>query len=312
MSFQDIRGMIPRDRLPYSAIVDRPVRKLPGGARIVIWPIVNVEDWDISRPMPRQVLPAPTGTPLLPDVANWGWHEYGMRVGFWRIKQALDARGIRATLAINGRVCESYPVVAGAALAAKWEFIGHGYFQMPIHQVEDQLAMIGKTLDTIERFTGSRPIGWETPGLTETLETADHLAAAGIRYIADWALDDLPCDIATANGPLVTLPYPLEINDVAMTAVQHHRSDVFLERVRDTFDRLYAEGAQQPRVMGISVHPYLTGVPHRIKYYEQALDYVRGHEGVLFWTGDQILDWHLTQKTEELASPDAMSRNFVR
>ena len=144
-------GMIPRDRLPYSAIVDRPRRRLPGGARVVVWVIVNVEDWDIGRAMPRQVLPAPTAAPVLPDIANWGWHEYGMRVGFWRMKQALDSRGIRATLAINGRVCESYPVVARAALEAKWEFMGHGYIQMPTHQVEDQLAMIRRTLDTIER-----------------------------------------------------------------------------------------------------------------------------------------------------------------
>jgi len=288
--------MIPRDRLPYSAIVDRPVRKLPGGAHVVVWVIVNVEDWDIGRPMPRQVLPAPTGVALLPDVANWAWHEYGMRIGFWRLKEALDARGIKATLALNGRVCESYPIVAGAARDAKWEFMGHGYVQMPMHQVEDAPAMIRRTLDTIERFTGSRPKGWENPGLTETLDTVDHLTAAGIRYVADWVLDDQPCDIATANGPLVAMPYSVEINDVAAMAVQHHRSDVFLERVRDSFDRLYAEGSKQPRVMGIAVHPYLTGVPHRIKYFEQALDYIRGHKEVLFWTGEQILDWHVAQK----------------
>jgi allantoinase len=282
----------PRDRLPYSAIVDRPKRKLPGNARVVVWVIVNVEDWDISRAMPRQVLPAPTHVPVLPDIANWGWHEYGMRVGFWRLKQALDRRGIRATLSINGRVCETYPVVAGAAHAAKWEFMGHGYIQMPTHQVEDQLAMIRKTMDVIERFTGYRPKGWLGPGLTETLDTPDHLTAAGIRYIGDWALDDQPCDIATANGPLVAMPYPLELNDVPMMAVQHHRSDVFLEKVRDSFDRLYAEGAKQPRVMGIAIHPFLSGVPHRIKYLEKALDYVRGHKGVLFWTGEQLLDWH--------------------
>lgn len=288
-------GKIPRDRLPYSAIVDRPRRKLPGNARVAVWVIVNVEDWDISRPMARQVLPAPTHTPVLPDVANWGWHEYGMRVGFWRLKQALDSRSIRATLAINGRVCESYPVVARAAHEANWEFMGHGYIQMPTHQVEDQRAMICQTMDAIERFTGYRPKGWLGPGLTETLDTPEHLAAAGIRYIGDWVIDDQPCEIATANGPLVAMPYPLELNDVPMMAVQHHRSDVFLERVRDSFDRLYAEGAEQPRVMGIAIHPFLSGVPHRIKYLEQALDYVRDHKDVLFWTGEQILDWHLSQ-----------------
>jgi allantoinase len=296
MSAQTIQGKIPRDRLPYSAIVDRPKRKLPGGARVVVWPIVTIEDWDIGRPMPRQVLVPPTGVSLLPDIANWAWHEYGMRVGFWRLKQALDSRGIRPTLAINGRVCESYPAVAKAALDAKWEFMGHSYIQMPMHQVEDQPAMIRQTVAAIERFTGSKPKGWMSPGMTQTLDTADHLTAAGIRYITDWCVDDQPCDIATANGPLVAMPYSLEINDVAMMAVQHQRSDALLERVRDTFDRLYAEGADQPRVMAIAVHAYLSGVPHRIKYYEQSLDYIRGHKDVLFWTGEQILDWHVAQQ----------------
>lgn len=295
MSSHNASGMIPRNRLHYSAIVDRPRRLLPGKARVVVWVIVNVEDWDISRPMARQVLPAPTAVPVLPDVANWAWHEYGMRVGFWRLKQALDSRGIRATLSINGRVCESYPVVARGALDAKWEFMGHGYIQMPLHQVEDQQEMIGRTLETIERFTGSRPKGWLGPGLTETLDTVDQLTAAGIRYIGDWCLDDQPCDIMTANGTLVAMPYSLELNDIPMMAVQHHRSDVFFERVRDSFDRLYSEGLEQPRVMGIAIHPFLAGVPHRIKYLEQALDYIRGHKDVLFWTGEQILEWHVSQ-----------------
>ena len=132
MSSADPKVKIPRERLPYSAIVDRPKRKLPGGARVVVWPIVNVEDWDIGRAMPRVVIPAPTNLAVLPDIANWGWHEYGMRVGFWRMKQALDSRGIRASLSINGRVCESYPRVAQAALEAKWEFVGHNYIQVPL------------------------------------------------------------------------------------------------------------------------------------------------------------------------------------
>src|SRR5208337_895921 len=164
---------------PYSAIVDRPPRKLPGGARVVAWVIVNVEDWDINRPMPRQVIPAPTGVAVLPDIGNWAWHEYGMRVGFWRVKQALDSRGIRASLSINGRVCESYPRVAQAALDAKWDFLGHNYIQMPLHQVWDQPAAIRQTVEAIERFTGSKPLGWLGPGLGETMATVDYLAEAG-------------------------------------------------------------------------------------------------------------------------------------
>src|ERR1043165_691624 len=100
--------MIPRERCEFSAIVDRPPLKLPNDARLVLWSIVNYEVWDIARPMARQVIPAPTGQPLLPDVPNWSWHEYGMRVGAWRFFDLFARLNIRPTLATNARVCEDY------------------------------------------------------------------------------------------------------------------------------------------------------------------------------------------------------------
>src|ERR1051326_4537638 len=112
---------------PYRAIADPPPLKLPGGARLVVWTIVNLEFWDIARPMARQVLPAPTGQVLLPDVPNWSWHEYGMRVGVWRFFELFRGLGVRPTLSINARVCEDYERVARAAHQAGWEFMGHAY-----------------------------------------------------------------------------------------------------------------------------------------------------------------------------------------
>ena len=82
----------PCDRIPYRSIRDRPALKLPGDARVAVWTIVNVENWNPQAPMPRTVIPPPMGQPLLPDVPNWAWHEYGMRVGFWRFVDALGAR----------------------------------------------------------------------------------------------------------------------------------------------------------------------------------------------------------------------------
>src|SRR5688572_21782003 len=117
---------IPHQRAPYSAIVDRPPLRLPGDARVVVWTVVNVEVWDVARPMPRQVLVAPQGNVLLPDVANWAWHEYGMRVGFWRFHALFEALGIRPTVSINARVCEDYPRIAEACRGSGWEFMGHG------------------------------------------------------------------------------------------------------------------------------------------------------------------------------------------
>ena len=116
--------MIPRERCEFSAIVDRPPLKLPGNNRVVIWTIVNYEVWDINKPMARQVLPAPTGVPLLPDVPNWSWHEYGMRVGVWRFFELFKRHKITPTLAINARVCEDYARVAQEAKNDGWEFMG--------------------------------------------------------------------------------------------------------------------------------------------------------------------------------------------
>src|SRR5581483_11175763 len=176
-------------------------------------------------------------------------HEYGMRVGVWRFFDLFARLGIRPTLSINARVCEDYPRVARQARDAGWEFMGHAYEQMPIHRVEDQKAMIERSLSVIEQFTGTRPVGWLGPGLTQTEETPELLAAAGIKYIGDWVYDDEPTEIHTDNGPLVTLPYTVELNDIPMMLVQHHESEYFTRRCLDTFDRLYAEGASRAKVM---------------------------------------------------------------
>lgn len=285
----------PRERVPYSAIVDRPALKLPGNARMVVWTIVNVEDWGIERPMPRTVLSPPMGQSLLPDLPNWAWHEYGMRVGFWRIFDCMQRFGVTPTLALNGIVCRNYPRIAEAAKHAGWEFLGHGWQQQPMHKLEDQRAAIRGTIEAIRAFTGKPPRGWESPGLTETLDTIDYLAEAGIEYVADWVLDDQPVYISTAHGPIVSVPYTVEINDIVMMLVQHHRADEMLRRGRDYFDRLYEESAGLRRIMAISVHPYISGVPHRIRYLEELYRYVLGKPGVLHWTGEEILDWYRSQ-----------------
>jgi len=280
------------DRIPYQALVDRPKLNLPDGKRVAVWVILNVEEWRIEKPMPRTVLSPPMGQPLLPDVPNWSWHEYGMRSGFWRQWKALTDRNIPVSCAINGHVCESYPRVAGAALDAGWEFMGHGFLQGPMHKLDDQEAAIVAALDGIESFCGTRPRSWESPGLTETEETLDLLRKHGVEYVADWVIDDLPQDIATPYGRVTTLPYTVETNDITVYALQGHRSDEFLRRGRDQFDRLYAEGADNARVMAISIHPYITGVPHRIRYLEELLDHVGNHAGTAWMTATQIGDWY--------------------
>jgi len=234
------------------------------------------------------------GEMRLPDIANWGWHEYGMRRGFWRLKSALDQRGITPTLSINGHVCDAYPQIAEAARDSGWEFMGHNYKQVPMHSLADEGREIERTVSTIRAFTGAPPKGWLGPGLTETNESLDLLSKNGIDYVGDWVVDDLPVPLKTSTGRRMTaMPYTVELNDIPIYCIEHQTASQFETRCSDQFDRLYQEAESEPRILTIAVHPYLTGVPHRIAYFERVLDRLASKHDVAFWTGEQILNWHL-------------------
>lgn len=282
-------------RSPYVPMPGRPVLRLPGGARLVVFCLVAVEEWEIEAPIPRPVLTPPGGDPgPVPDIPNWSWHEYGMRVGFWRIKDVLDRHGVRVTVALNAQVCRSYPQIVQASLAAGWELMGHGLTQKALNRVEDERATIRETVRLIREATGKAPRGWVGPGLVETWETADLLAEEGIEYCCDWVLDDQPTEIQVRGGRrLVAIPYTLELNDSPLFMIQHQPPQEFLRSATEQFNTLYAEGHESARVMALGLHPYLMGVPHRIRYLDLALQHFQRHSDVLFWTGAEILDWYL-------------------
>ena len=290
--------MRPVERLRYAAPSDRPRIALPGGKTVAVWPVVNVENWLIDNPMPRQVLVAPTGVALQPDVANWAWHEYGMRVGFWRFLDLFERLGVKPTLSVNGSVCTAYPRVAAAARDAGWEFMGHGFVQVPTHKVADQRAMIQQTVETIRAFTGEPVAGWLGPGLTETLETPDLLAEAGIRYVADFVVDDLPARLSTAHGEVLTMPYSVELNDIPVEMIQHHGAGELARRTKATADRLIREASSDgplggPKVMCVAIHPYISGVPHRIDALTALFEDLAARPEVCFMQGREIADWYL-------------------
>ena len=285
--------MLPTERLAYSPIPGRPCLSLPGGARMVVWVIVNIEEWDPREPMPRTVLTPPAGGQPSPDIPNWAWHEYGNRVGFWRILDALDDHGVKAVLAINGSAIRSYEPIARAALDRGWEFIGHGYTQRNMQKVPDERLDIRRTTAAIADFTGQRPRGWLGPGLTETWETPDLLVEEGYGYVCDWVLDDQPVRLATRAGPIVNVPYTQECNDVAMMLIQHHKASEYADRAIDQMEQLHSDSRHGARVMALVLHPYIMGAPHRLKHLRRVLEAVRAREDVLVWTGGQILDWYL-------------------
>jgi len=288
--------MHPRERLPYSAITSRPPLKFPDGVRLVIWPVLALEEWDMSRPMARMVISPPQGVPMQPDHPNWSWHEYGMRVGFWRLKKVMEELKLPPTITLNARVCETYPQIVEACLANGWELNAHGYDQVPMHKLDDQRSVIMKAMDLIEKFSGKRPRGWFGPGLTQTFDTLDHLSEAGVEYIGDWVLDDEPVTLKTAHKPVVALPYNFEIHDIVLWALQQNPSDMMHVRARDHFEWLYAEAAERPKIMAVCTHAFLSGVPHRIGHIQRMFEDLLARDGVVAWNGSQILDWYRGQR----------------
>ena len=163
--------------------------------------------------------------------------------------------------------------------------------------VFDEAEAIRLTGEAIKAFTGKAPRGWLGPGLTETWHTPDLLKEAGYEYVCDWVLDDQPVELKTRDGgTIVNVPYTQECNDVAMMLIQHHKASEYYDRAMDQFDQLYADSLNAPRIMALVVHPYIMGAPHRLKWFRKIFESMSARKDVLFWTGEQILDWHRSEQ----------------
>jgi peptidoglycan/xylan/chitin deacetylase (PgdA/CDA1 family) len=278
-------------RVEYSPIIDRKPFKLPDNARVAVWVIVNVEKWDFNKPMPRTLAGAPGGANVFPDIPNYGWYDYGMRVGFWRIKEVLDKHQIKGTLSLNGAVCHTNPRMVEECVKSDWEILAHSYVQRVLTE-EDERDVIRLTVKTIRDFTGKAPRGWMGPGINETLNTPDVLTEEGIEYVADWVNDDEPYPLKVKAGSLIALPYTVELNDIPCHIIMHGDSSAFYDRARYEFDTFYKEGKTRAKIMTVTVHPYVTGVAHRCGFFEKLFEYIKQHDGAIFMRGFEILDWY--------------------
>jgi allantoinase len=219
-------------RIPYLLSSARAALPPLKGKRILVHLVVNVENWQFDQPMPRTIVTPPHGRETVPDVPNFSWADYGMRAGLPRILRAFASRSLPASTSFNAGVLDAYPQAAVAMREAGWEFIGHGMHQKAINHVEGgEAAVIGASLDKIERFTGRRPRGWLSPGLRETVDTPDILKRKGIDYVCDWVVDDRPAWMNTTEGPLIAMPYNLEVNDSIIYAIERHATGEMARRL---------------------------------------------------------------------------------
>ena len=282
-------------RVAFRLSTERRMLAAPAGKPLIVHVVVNVEHWQFDQPMPRTIMTQPHGRADVPDVPNFSWSEYGNRCGMPRLLELLGDRGLPVTASINAGVIDVYPSLAKAMLDADWEFMGHGIHQRMVGAEANEEEHIALALTKLADFTGRRPRGWLGPGLAETFESPDLLKAAGIEYVCEWVVDDLPCWMTTKHGPMIAMPYNLDLNDSVVYAVERQSSPEMLQRVEQTVRTFEAEIAKtgEPRIMTLPMHPHLSGVPHRIGYVTQILDMLLMRDDTVFMNGSQIADWFL-------------------
>jgi len=281
-----------QDRYPYSAIVDRKPLRWPDGARVAVWVIPNIEHFLFDRPSTSVT---PVTTSLVPDVLNYSWRDYGVRVGIWRLMEILAKYGVRGTVALNSDVCREYPRIIEEGRKLGWEWMGHGTTNSVLlnQQTEaEERALIKEVVSTITRAAGKAPRGWLSPGMTETVRTLDILAENGIEYTGNWVNDEQPYPMKVKKGSMISMPYSSEINDIPALLSLHQSPERFGQMICDQFDVLYEDGAKSGRVMSICLHPFIIGHPHRSKYLAKALAHITSRQEVWLATGSEIVDWY--------------------
>jgi peptidoglycan/xylan/chitin deacetylase (PgdA/CDA1 family) len=280
-------------RIPYQLSSARAPLPPLQGKRILVHLVVNVENWQFDQPMPRTIVTPPHGRETVPDVPNFSWADYGMRAGLPRILEAFTARKLPASTSFNAGVIDAYPQAAIAMRDAGWEFIGHGMHQKAMNHVDGgEEALIRACLDKLKDFTGTPTRGWLSPGLRETVDTADMLKRLGLDYVCDWVVDDRPSWMRTTAGPLIAMPYNLEINDSIIYAIERHATGEMARRLEFTFRRFERECRDSAIVLAIGLHPHLISVPHRIHELDAMLDLLAGSTEVGFFTGSELADWY--------------------
>jgi allantoinase len=281
-----------QDRYPYSAIVDRKPLRWPNGARVAVWVIPNIEHFLFDRPSTSVTA---VTTSLVPDVLNYSWRDYGVRVGIWRMMDVMGKHGVKGTVALNSDVCRHYPRIIEAGKQLGWEWMGHGSNNSTLinrQSEEEEKQLIKNVVDTIKTSTGQQPRGWLSPALSESHRTLDILAENGIQYVGNWVNDEQPYPMRVKSGSIISMPYSIELNDIPVFLDQGQAPETFGKMISDQFDVLYEDGAKTGRVMSICLHPFLIGHPHRSKYFDQALAHIRARQEVWMTTGGEINDWY--------------------
>jgi hypothetical protein len=269
--------MLPtQNRYDYSVIDERPDYSWPGGKRLAFCLVTNIEyyafgkgwGWDPAKPNEPQTQ------------RNYAWRDYGNRVGVWRLFDLFDALRLPAAHNMNSLVYDHHPQIPARIRARGDEVVGHGRTNSERQRdlwEEDERRLIAGVTDAIRRREGKPPLGWMGPSAAESAVTPDLLKEAGYLYVMDWPLDDQPVWLRTRSGPILSVPYPAEINDSAALIHRQHTMEQFADMVVSHFEEMAEQSADRPLVCTVSLHPFVVGQPFRLRVLRKALQHITGH-----------------------------------
>ncbi|WP_291296038.1 polysaccharide deacetylase family protein [Elioraea sp.] len=277
-------------RYDYSGIAERADYTWPNGARLAVYLGVNLEHFAFGQGLGAELAP---GGPQ-PDVLNFAWRDWGNRVGAWRLIELLDDLRVPASMLVNSAMYPYAPSLMAAIRARGDEIVGHGRTNSERQSVlpeDEERALIAEATRVIAEAEGSPPRGWLSPWIAESATTPDLLAEAGYRYTLNWCMDDQPVWMRTRGGRLLSIPYPQEANDIPSIIARKDGAAQFADIVIDTFDEMLGQSQHLSLVMGIALHPYIVGQPHRLRQLRRALAHIAGARGkVWFTTAGEIFD----------------------
>jgi allantoinase len=296
--------MIPMDNPYYdwSPLVTRPALRWPGAARVAFCVIVNLEQIEWEPPDDALIPPSAVRYgpyPRVYDIHEISHHEYGNRVGVFRIMDVLARHGVKATAAVDALIAEENPFLVGQCRKLGWELIGHGvsFARMISEKMseDEERAAIRRTLEAVARAAGAAPVGWHGPDYGESMRTPSLLAELGVRYVCDWPNDEQPYRMKVPTGELVSLPVMHEFDDVYALRERAIAVNLWRDAAIEAFDRMYEDAEESGRLFVLNLHPYVVGQPYRIKYLDEVVRHIVGKERVWTATAREIADWYLAQ-----------------
>jgi allantoinase len=264
------------DRYDYSPIIERPDFNWPGGKRLAFYLALNVEHFAFGGKHGHT--PTSLGPP--PDPRNYAWRDYGLRVGIWRIFDLADALGLPMVHLVNSSIYERYPQIIARIKARGDEVVGHGRTNSERQADLDEAGeagLIREATETLTRGHGVRPGGWMGPWISESMTTPDLLKEAGYTYLMDWPADDQPFWMRTRSGPILSVPYPIEINDSPVMLSRMQSATDFRQMIVDQFETMLRFSENHPLVCGVSLHTFVVGQPFRFVQLEAALKHIVNH-----------------------------------